>query len=65
MTMIATGEELRAFYGGPSTLGAKKDMHHIDRHARAFIERSPFVVVSSLIGSRVPKGSFIVATLLG
>ena len=34
MTMIETGEELRAFYGAPSTLGAKKDMHHIDRHAR-------------------------------
>jgi PPOX class probable FMN-dependent enzyme len=57
MTMIETGEELRAFYGAPSTLGAKKDMHHIDRHARAFIERSPFVVVSSSDGEGWPEAS--------
>jgi PPOX class probable FMN-dependent enzyme len=57
MTMIETGEQLRAFYGQPSTLGAKKDMPHIDRHGRAFIERSPFVVVSSSSRDGWPEAS--------
>jgi hypothetical protein len=57
MTMIETGEQLRAYYGPPSTLGAKKDMRHIDRHARAFIEQSPFLVVSSSSPEGWPEAS--------
>jgi uncharacterized protein len=55
--MIETGEQLRTYYGPPSTLGVKKDMRHIDRHARAFIERSPFVVVSSSSPEGWPEAS--------
>ena len=57
MGTLGTLEELRAYYGSPSALGAKKDMHHVDRHARAFIERSPFVVVSTASSDGWPEAS--------
>jgi PPOX class probable FMN-dependent enzyme len=57
MTAIEAHDELRAYYGPPSPLGAKKDMHRIDRHARAFIERSPFVVISTSTPDGWPEAS--------
>jgi uncharacterized protein len=57
MTAIEAHDELRAYYGAPSPLGAKKDIHHIDRHARAFVERSPFVVISTSSPDGWPEAS--------
>src|SRR5215204_2774156 len=47
MTSVQALEDLRTSYGPPTALAARKDMDRIDAHARAFIERSPFVVVST------------------
>ncbi len=38
---------LRAHYGEPSALAVAKQMPHLDRHARAFIALSPFLVIAS------------------
>ncbi len=46
-TQIETVESLMAFYGAPTVLAQKKDLDHIDAHGRAFIARSPFVVLST------------------
>jgi PPOX class probable FMN-dependent enzyme len=52
MAAIRTMEDLRALYGTPSTLSVRKEMRRLDAHARAFLARSPFV----LIGSAAPDG---------
>ena len=57
MTEIQALEDLKAYYGPPGALAANKDMHCIDRHARAFIERSPFVVVSTSSADGWPEAS--------
>lgn len=43
-------EALRALYPPPSGRAATKQLDHLDRHCRRFIELSPFVVLAS--GSR-------------
>lgn len=40
-------EELRALYGPPSELAARKCLPRLDEHCQHFIERSPFVCLSS------------------
>ena len=40
-------EELRALYGPPSEIAARKSLTRLDDHCRHFIERSPFVCLSS------------------
>ena len=40
-------EELRALYGPPSEIAARKSLTRLDEHCRHFIERSPFVCLSS------------------
>ena len=40
-------EELRALYGPPSEIAARKCLLRLDEHCRHFIERSPFVCLSS------------------
>jgi hypothetical protein len=47
MAQIETGSELATFYGTPTLLALKKDLGHVDAHARAFIGRSPFLVLST------------------
>jgi PPOX class probable FMN-dependent enzyme len=47
MRVIETREELRALYGDPSERAIRKQLGHIDKHCRHFIERSPFLVLSS------------------
>jgi PPOX class probable FMN-dependent enzyme len=47
MAQIETVSELTSFYGEPSFLAMRKDLDHIDAHARAFIGRSPFLVLST------------------
>jgi PPOX class probable FMN-dependent enzyme len=44
---LTTPAEIRDHYGAPSALAASKTIHHLDRHARAFIALSPFVVIAS------------------
>ena len=39
--------ELRALYGPPSEIAARKCLHRLDEHCRYFIERSPFLCLSS------------------
>lgn len=38
---------LRALYGEPSELAVKKELTQLDRHCRAFIALSPFLVIGS------------------
>lgn len=40
-------EELRALYGPPSELAAKKSLTRLDEHCRHFIARSPFVCLAT------------------
>lgn len=40
-------DELRALYGPPSDLAARKCLPRLDEHCRHFIERSPFLCLSS------------------
>ncbi len=44
---LSTPAEIRVHYGSPGALAANKTLHHIDRHARAFIALSPFMVIAS------------------
>ncbi|HZY22460.1 MAG TPA: MSMEG_1061 family FMN-dependent PPOX-type flavoprotein [Beijerinckiaceae bacterium] len=57
MTSVQALEDLRTSYGPPTALAAKKDMDRIDAHARAFIERSPFVLVSTAREDGWPEAS--------
>lgn len=55
-----TGESLRALYGEPSDLVRRKAIDHLDRHCRAFIALSPFLVVGTAGADRAadvsPRG---------
>jgi PPOX class probable FMN-dependent enzyme len=44
---LATAAALRAHYGEPSERARKKQLPALDRHARAFIALSPFLVIAS------------------
>jgi PPOX class probable FMN-dependent enzyme len=57
MTQIETTSDLTSFYGTPSMLAQKKDLDHIDAHARAFIARSPFLVLSTADADGWPDAS--------
>jgi PPOX class probable FMN-dependent enzyme len=47
MRRIHSVQELEALYGEPSSRALVKELDHISPHYRAFIEKSPFVVVGS------------------
>lgn len=47
MSAIDTESDLRATYAAPSEMVQKKILQRLDRHARAFIALSPFVVLAS------------------
>jgi PPOX class probable FMN-dependent enzyme len=57
MAQIETTSELAALYGSPTVLAMKKDLDHIDAHARAFIGRSPFLVLSTADAHGWPDAS--------
>jgi PPOX class probable FMN-dependent enzyme len=57
MAQIETVSELTSFYGEPSFLAMRKDLDHIDAHARAFIGRSPFLVLSTADANGWPDAS--------
>jgi PPOX class probable FMN-dependent enzyme len=45
--VVTTVEELRTLMGEPSDLALRKDIGRLDEHCRAFIARSPFVLVAT------------------
>ena len=56
---ITTETRLREIYGPPIPRSAAKVIGHLDRHCRAFIAASPFVLVATSDGDRLdvsPKG---------
>jgi uncharacterized protein len=57
MTEICSLADLHAHYGEVSALAAKKEIKHLDRHAREFIARSPFLVMSTADADGWPDAS--------
>ena len=47
MDTIENAERLREIYGAPSERAVKKQLSRLDRHCRAFIARSPFLVIAT------------------
>ena len=47
MDIIEGPEQLREVYGAPSERSLKKQLSRFDEHCRAFIARSPFLVIAS------------------
>jgi len=47
LDLIENPERLRELYGAPSERSLKKQLTKFDRHCRAFIARSPFLVIAS------------------
>ena len=44
---VTSEEELRALVGKPSELAIRKEISYLDAHCRAFIARSPFVLIAT------------------
>lgn len=47
MDYIETQDQLRALYGAPSDTAVRKQMAALDPHTRAFLARSPFVMIGT------------------
>jgi uncharacterized protein len=47
MAAITTEAELRALYAAPAERALRKELDHLDRHCRRFIEHSPFMVLAT------------------
>ena len=45
--IVASVDELRALAGEPSEMALRKDIGRLDEHCKAFIARSPFVLVAT------------------
>ncbi len=45
--IVTSREELRALFGSPSERAVQKDRGRLDVHTRAFIARSPFVLIAT------------------
>ncbi len=57
MTKIATIGQLRALYGAPGVRAVKKQMPRLDVHAKAFLAKSPFVLIGSSAPGKLPDVS--------
>jgi hypothetical protein len=57
MTEIRSLTDLRDTYQQPGEIALRKELGHIDRHARDFIGRSPFVVVATADADGWPDAS--------
>lgn len=57
MTAIGTIEELRALYGAPGVRSVQKQMSRLDAHAKAFLAKSPFVLIGSSAPGKRPDVS--------
>jgi uncharacterized protein len=59
-TTVTTGEQLRGILGEPSERAVRKQLAALDTHCRAFIDRSPFLVLSTASAAGIcdasPKG---------
>jgi uncharacterized protein len=44
--LIENPPQLRELYGAPSERSLKKQLTRFDKHCRAFIGRSPFLVIA-------------------
>jgi uncharacterized protein len=44
---ISTEAELRALYAAPAERTLRKELDHLDRHCRRFIEHAPFLVLAT------------------
>jgi uncharacterized protein len=60
MTLITDLDRLRAIYGPPNERALRKILPKLDRHARRFIELSPFLFLSTTdangLGDVAPRG---------
>ena len=57
--VITSEEQLRDIFGWPAERAIKKELQQLDKHCRAIIEKSPFVLFASSDGTRCdvsPKG---------
>ena len=54
---VETASELECHFGEPTILAKRKTLDHIDEHARAFIGRSPFIVISTADADGWPDAS--------
>ena len=58
--VVTSVESLREIMGTPSELVIRKQLDHLDPHARAFIARSPFLVIGThgqgQVGDVSPRG---------
>jgi PPOX class probable FMN-dependent enzyme len=57
MPQVETASELSCLFGEPTLLAKKKNLDHIDEHAREFIGRSPFIVISTSDADGWPDAS--------
>jgi predicted pyridoxine 5'-phosphate oxidase superfamily flavin-nucleotide-binding protein len=60
MAAISSEAGLRALHAPPKERTLRKQLDHLDRHCRRFIELSPFVVMAtagSRAGSMRPRGA--------
>jgi uncharacterized protein len=57
MPRIETVSDLACRYEMPTVLAQKKNLDHLDAHARAFIARSPFLVLSTADADGWPDAS--------
>jgi PPOX class probable FMN-dependent enzyme len=57
--VITSEEQLRDIFGWPAERAVKKELQQLDKHCRAIIEKSPFVLFASSDGTKCdvsPKG---------
>jgi PPOX class probable FMN-dependent enzyme len=54
---VQSVSELTSHFGVPTVLAQKKDLAYVDEHARAFIARSPFLVMSTADADGWPDAS--------
>jgi uncharacterized protein len=47
LDLIENADRLHEIYGAPNERAVKKELRRLDRHCRAFIARSPFLVIAS------------------
>jgi hypothetical protein len=57
MIEICSLTDLRSTYAQPGELALKKELDHIDRHARDFIARAPFVTIATADADGWPDAS--------
>ena len=54
---VSSREELRAIFGAPMERALLKERASLDQHCRAFIARSPFVLLATSGGSHAPSST--------